>query len=240
MNLVVDQGNTQFKIGIFDNSQIIHSYRFNYSDIKNFQRTVSNYPVEFIIVSSVVDTPIDFSFLNKEVIVFSHYSKLPIQNLYKTPNTLGLDRLANATGAWTMNKNKASLVIDCGTCIKYDIVSEHGVYLGGNIAPGLQMRFKSLNAFTDKLPLLTPNASLSETYGTDTESSLQCGVILGIEHEINGFISRYKKEFNGLTIFMTGGDLKYFDKTDKRGIFANQNLTLIGLNEILKHNASLQ
>lgn len=237
MNLIVDQGNTLFKIGLFENNQLINSYRFNYEDIDVLKDTLMPYDINRVLISSVVNQKLDLSFLKAKMVAFNHHTNLPIQNQYKTPETLGLDRIANAVAAWSLNNKNPSLVIDFGTCIKYDLVSEKGVYVGGNIAPGLNMRFKALHQFTDQLPLLSPHQNLTQVYGTDTETSLQCGVILAIKHEINGFINRYTKEFKGLTIFMTGGDLKYFDKTDKKGIFANQNLTLIGLNEILNHNA---
>jgi len=97
------------------------------------------------------------------------------------------------------------------------------------------MRYQAMNHFTDRLPLIE-NYDLNTEYGVDTKSSLQAGVQLGISHEINGFIERYTHQFNGLTIFMTGGDQKYFDKSIKKHIFANSNLTLIGLNEILRYN----
>jgi type III pantothenate kinase len=119
--------------------------------------------------------------------------------------------------------------------VKYDLVSASGEYLGGAISPGLEMRFKALHEFTDKLPLLE-STTVAEDFGTDTESSIASGVKLGIIHEINGFIERYSLQFTDLTIFMTGGDLKYFDKAFKNRIFALPDLTLIGLNEILQHN----
>ena len=238
MNLVIDQGNTQFKVGLFNNSELIDTFRFNYNNLDDFRSAVEHLSINKVIVSSVVKSVLDLSFIkSSKILYFSHSTKIPILNAYDTPTTLGLDRLANAIGAWRLNPKSNSLVIDLGTCIKYDIVSTKGEYLGGNISPGMQMRFKALNHFTDQLPLIAPKKDLNQLYGTDTESSLQCGVMHGISHEIKGFIQRYQKEFNQLTIFMTGGDSKYFDKRDKKSIFANQNLTLIGLNEILNHNA---
>ena len=241
MNLIIDQGNTRFKIGLFKEKKLINHTSFKYDQIQEFKQLCSQYDIQHIIISSVVNEIIDHSFIAaKTILHLDHLTPLPIKNKYHTPETLGRDRIANAVGAWAQNPHQNSLVIDSGTCIKYDLVNKNGEYIGGNIAPGLHMRFEALHHFTDQLPNLIPYSSIQQTYGSDTETSLQCGVILGMDHEINGFIDRYKKEFNQLTIFMTGGDLKYFDKTDKKSIFANQNLTLIGLNEILNHNAQQQ
>lgn len=240
MNLIIDQGNTQFKVALFKKNELIFNARFDYSQQQEFKTFCIKKKIDRVILSSVVDNIIDLSFLTtKRILLLDHTTPLPIKNNYRTPKTLGRDRLANVIGAWSINPNQFNLVIDSGTCIKYDLITENGEYIGGNIAPGLHMRFEALNHFTDQLPNIKPSVDNTIIYGTDTETSLQCGVILGMKHEINGFIERYKKEFNQLTIFMTGGDLKYFDKTDKKSIFANQNLTLIGLNEILNHNAQL-
>ncbi len=238
MNLIMDQGNTYFKVGIFDERELISKEKFAYDSINSFIAFCQNFQLNHAIVSSVVENEIPLEFLNlKKTIFLSENTPIPIKNKYATPSTLGKDRLANAVGAWSLNKNKNTLIIDAGTCIKYDLIEQTGTYLGGNISPGLKMRFKSLNEFTDKLPLLNADKSLNQSFGTDTQTSIQCGVLLGMEEEINGFIKRYKQQFNQLTIFMTGGDSFYFDKTDKNHIFAVENLTLIGLNEILNHNA---
>ena len=238
MNLIIDQGNTQFKIGLFNHKDLVLNERFDYNDEKSFKASIAQYQIQKVIISSVVDQKLDLSFLQKATIIhLSHETALPIQILYHTPETLGHDRIANAVAAWVLNPDKNSLIIDIGTCIKYDLVNAKGEYLGGNIAPGLQMRYKALHDYTDQLPKLKPNKNLINSYGIDTQTSLECGVQLGIWHEIKGFIERYKNEFSQLTIFMTGGDLNYFDKTDKKSIFADRNYTLFGLNEILNHNA---
>ncbi len=238
MNLIIDQGNTQFKVGIFDEKSLIYNGRFDYDNARAFRSIAKQYQIDKIIISSVVDKILDLKFIRDAKTIFLNVNTpMPIVIEYDSPQTLGHDRMANAVGAWFLNPNSNSLIIDIGTCIKYDLVEATGKYLGGNISPGLNMRFNALNVFTDQLPKLNPNQELSQGYGTDTQTSLQCGVQLGIWHEIKGFIKRYKKEFSQLTIFMTGGDLIYFDKRYKKSIFANQNLTLIGLNEILNHNA---
>ena len=236
MNLVIDQGNTAIKLAIFDQTNLIEKV--------SIERNLNSEILEFYhkyelnldkaIYSSVTND--EFPEINIPVLKFSTDTPLPIQNKYSTPKSLGKDRLANAVAVWFLNPHQNSLAIDMGTCIKYDIVSEKGEYLGGNISPGLEMRYKALNYFTDKLPLLSAKQD-NFNYGIDTETSIFNGVQQGIYHEINGFIQRYKEQFGGLTIFMSGGSTIFFDKEFKNDIFANPNLTLIGLNQILMYNA---
>jgi len=239
MNLIIDQGNTLFKAALFIDNELISKSKFTYLDVDLFYVWLEEKNVKElnIIVSSVVSQTIDLSnILSNKVVYLDQMTELPIVNGYFTPETLGDDRIANAVAANSLNPNQNSLIIDFGTCIKYDLVNSMGIYLGGNISLGLNMRYKALNHFTDQLPLLKPS-EFNNSHGVDTESSIKCGVQLAIMHEINGFIDSYTQEFKQLTIFMTGGDLKYFDKSVKYHIFANSNLTLIGLNEILRHNA---
>ncbi|MFD1551751.1 pantothenate kinase [Putridiphycobacter roseus] len=238
MNLILDQGNTYLKAAIFNGKDLMEKENFSYDAIEKFEEYCKLKHISNAIISSVVHKQISLEFLNlKKIIHLDENTGIPITNNYTTPKTLGRDRLANAVGAWSLKKNENILIIDAGTCIKYDLMDKTGTYLGGNISPGLKMRFEALHTLTDKLPLIKVDKTLKQEFGTDTQTSIQCGVLLGMQEEINGFINRYKQQFNQLTIFMTGGDSIYFDKTDKNHIFAVENLTLIGLNEILNHNA---
>ena len=239
MNLIIDQGNTLFKVALFNDNKLVKCNKFKYSEEIEFINWVKeNYDFKInVIIGSVVNTKLDLSQLHiKNIIYLNNKTKTPIKNKYKTPKTLGLDRLSNAVAAWSIKPNSNSLIIDMGTCIKYDLVNNKGEYIGGNISLGLNMRYKALEYYTDQLPLIKKQP-LNVNYGTDTESSILCGVQLAIINEINGFISLYKSKFSDLTIFMTGGDTKHFEKYFKNAIFANSKLTLIGLNEILKYNA---
>ena len=132
-------------------------------------------------------------------------------------------------------KTAFGVSIDIGTCIKFDLISKNDGYLGGSIAPGINLRYRSLNDYTGKLPLLF-NKSATQLVGNDTNSSIQSGVLNGMNAEINGLIKMYTEQYSDLTFFMTGGDARYFDLDSKNDIFADENLTLIGLFEIYKHN----
>ncbi|MBK9190252.1 MAG: type III pantothenate kinase [Crocinitomicaceae bacterium] len=238
MNLIIDQGNTATKIGFFETDELVRKETFKKADtvkIVNWLKE-NNFSGASVIISSVVEDLLDVSELYPDnYLELTSAVAVPLTLKYKTPETLGKDRLANAVGAWKLNPGKNSLVIDLGTCVKYDLINADGNYLGGAISPGLSMRYQALNKFTDRLPLLEPVKESSDI-GTDTNSSIHTGIRTGLIHEIKGFIDRYSLDFTDLTIFMTGGDLQYFDKAFKNPIFANPDLTLIGLNEILQHN----
>ncbi|NJK84871.1 MAG: type III pantothenate kinase [Bacteroidales bacterium] len=148
---------------------------------------------------------------------------------------MGKDRLAAAVGAYTIYPYFNVLVIDAGSAITFDMVSESGEYLGGNISPGLEMRFRALHEFTSKLPWVSKNENFPDA-GFDTESSIVCGVQWGIINEIEGYILNYLAKFQNIKIILTGGDANFFDKKVKSPIFVVPNLVLIGLNQILKYN----
>lgn len=236
MNLIVDQGNTATKLALFnENDEVILKKSFAKKDIHLIEAWVSEHckVATACLISSVTIDKLAFTGI--KMVEFDKDTKLPLHIAYRTPETLGKDRIANAVAIWRKNPKKASMAIDLGTCIKYDIVNGEGVYLGGNISPGLKMRYRALNEFTDQLPLIEPT-NFDYGIGDSTESSIKNGVQHAIYHEINGFIRRYEEQFGELTIFMSGGDLKYFDNRYKNTIFADSDLTIFGLNEILKYN----
>ena len=237
MNLVIDEGNTAFKLAIFDNDKLVRTQIFQPFERQEMHSLISDKitAIKHVIVSSVVNKGLDLSRYKFNELRLDHHTPIPIKNEYRTPETLGKDRLANAVGAWSKNPNANSMVIDMGTCIKYDLVTKAGIYKGGNISPGLKMRYRALHEFTDKLPLIEISDG-NWGIGVDTKTSIINGVEQAIFHEINGFIRHYLEQFPDLTIFMTGGDAKYFDKPFIVDIFADPNLTLCGLNKILKHN----
>jgi len=169
-------------------------------------------------------------------IELDHLTELPIENLYETPETLGKDRLAAAVGANELFPDQNLLVIDAGTAITYDLVSEKNQFLGGNISPGLQMRFNALNHFTGKLPLVSYSDEF-QPIGKNTTEAIRAGVQNGILFEIDRTIDLFNRNYQNLQIVMTGGDSIFFDKKLNYSIFVHFNITLIGLNRILEHNA---
>lgn len=161
--------------------------------------------------------------------------KVPYTSDYKTPETLGYDRIALVSAAASQFENKNVLIIDVGTCITYDFINSDAIYKGGSISPGINMRYKALNHFTEKLPLLDANIPQSLT-GNSTQTSIHSGVINGVTFEIDGIIDAYKQEYQDLTVILTGGNAHFLRDRLKNSIFANPNFLLEGLNFLLEQN----
>ncbi len=227
--IVIDAGNTRIKVAIFRNKELLEHKAFSNSQFDKLQNYILKYkPYEGIISSVLTDKKTTWlKNLLPKAILFNHKMPLPIKNDYETPSKLGLDRLANAVAIHALSPTNV-LSIDIGTCIKYDFVDRSGTYQGGSISPGIELRFKAMNQFTDKLPLIT-NYSSSPFIGKNSEDALRSGVMHAIKHEIHGFIEEYRSLYPELTIFLTGGDQQYFDFDENNGIFVDENLTLKGL-----------
>jgi len=246
MNLAVDLGNTQGKLSVFDGAKLVASFSFSKLRVHDLEKIFRKYPVQSSILASVIkDDAAIKSFLKKR----THFLKLnaslplPIKIKYKTPRTLGSDRIACAIGGAKLFPKQNVLIIDGGTCIKYDFVNAKGEYLGGSISPGLAMRFKALNYFTQRLPLVnvprqTLNSKLQTTnfIGASTEESIRTGVEQGIIGELNGFAEIYSRRLRSLKIVFTGGDAARFAAVVNFRTFAAPDLVATGLNEILRYN----
>ncbi|ADY53751.1 putative transcriptional acitvator, Baf family [Pseudopedobacter saltans DSM 12145] len=245
-NLIVDIGNTFTKILVFSGNQIVFSDRKETFSISELESTVEKFRINQVIISSV-RSDADFGGLrhisNAVVIQFNNNTPVPISNLYETPETLGVDRLAGVIGAKEIFPDKAVLAIDFGSCITFDFIDEKGVYYGGSISPGLKMRFKAMHHFTGKLPEVDDAKStkdFSATFGKNTKESLQAGVVNGILFEIEGYIKKYNEISGDLKVILCGGDSSFFDSRLKNSIFAHQilvepNLVPIGLNTVVKY-----
>ena len=242
MNLLIDIGNTNVKLAVLKNSDLVQKETIPTKELNVLlDSLINNYSeIKHGILSSVIHTPVEIlKKLNTscDLIVFDASTEIPIKNNYKNPDTLGKDRLAAAIGAWSNFKNSNTLIIDAGTCLRVDFINSSNEYCGGMISPGLNMRFKALNAFTDKLPLITDFHKEVEITGNTTTNSLLSGVINGMNFEINGFINHYLKKHPDLKVVTTGGDINFFELEPKNCIFARPDLILEGLNEILLFNA---
>ena len=240
MNLAVDIGNTRVKVAVFKEDKLVDfgvfEKRIIISEIKKIAK---KYIISVGIISNVASVSEKKMIQLKKIInfhVISHESQIPFINLYKTPKTLGIDRIALVAAAVKQYPNKNVLIIDAGTCITFDFVNTKKEYLGGAISPGIKLRYKSLNAFTANLPLIS-NLELENLTGKNTYESIVSGVLNGVVAEIDGLIFRYKQKYLDLTVVLTGGDTNFLSKQLKSSIFATQNFVLQGLNEILKLNA---
>lgn len=170
------------------------------------------------------------------VLELTFSTPLPVKILYDTPETLGMDRIAAICGAHKLFPEKDVLVIDAGTAITYEYLSHNGEYLGGNISPGIQMRFRALHEFTDRLPLIS-NATEFHPAGKSTRDAITSGVLRGILAEAQEYVDTFHADFPSGIVIFTGGDAFFFGKNLKNPIFVNPNLIHVGLEAILEFNA---
>ena len=236
MNLAIDIGNTQIKFGLFEKDELKEVF----SQQQGIDFIMSGNKIKHAIISKTgANDEVEFRLKEKKIkpLVLSAELKLPIEILYKTPNTLGADRIAGAVAAKGHFADKNVLKIDFGTCITFDFVNNKQQYLGGAISPGMIMRFKALHNYTAKLPLVDPMQHLQyELTGTDTTTSILSGVVNGIQKEVEGIIKEYELRFGNLQVVATGGDAGFFVTLLKSEIFARPYLVLEGLNRILNFN----
>lgn len=240
-SLSIDIGNSAVKVGVFANKEIVHHQRFNKIGILDLAQLIEKFSPTKSIISSVNQEigPLEV-FLKKHTayIRFSALLTNGVQNRYKTPVTLGLDRWAAILGANGLYPADATLVVDAGTCITYDVLSSSREYFGGSISPGIRMRFKAVHEFTGRLPLVDWNEHDEVPEGTDTLSAIKNGVLQGIINEIEGFIAINNKKESALKVIITGGDANFLYKQLQNSIFAPQiikdpYLVLKGLNEAI-------
>ncbi len=228
LRAVIDKGNTRIKIAIFENSLLKDIFFLTSSN------EIQSYLEKYSISSVISTIPIEIE-PTTNYHLLSNNSVLPFENLYKSPATLGLDRIASMAQASKHFHNQNTLVIDAGTCITYDILEASNKYLGGNIAPGLTMRWQAMNKFTSSLPL-GQLSDFSPLLGNNTLSAISNGAIQGVIYEISGYIDVLNKKYENLNIVLTGGDAKYLAKQLNYRIFANDEWVLQGLFQLLLLN----
>ncbi len=236
---MIDIGNTVAKIAVFNQGEVVEIIRGSNHSLDCLRMLCSKYPISNGIIASVITLSEtirkQLDALNFPVMELTYKTPVPIRNLYKTPETLGMDRLAAVVGANYVSPGKDLLVIDAGTALTYEFIDAEGRYWGGNISPGIYTRFKALNACCDKLPLVEKKGDMPE-FGYSTETAIRAGVVKGMEYEIAGYIRNMQKKYPDLLVFLTGGDKFSFDTNLKSIIFADRFLVLKGLNRILDYN----
>lgn len=219
---------------------MLHFGLLKNEELENNNELIQSFGVSSAIISSVntkAEDKLKLDQLPFPVLNLTHKTTLPINLAYQSPETLGKDRMAAVVGAYHQFSNQHLLVIDAGSCVTYDFLTERKEYLGGAISPGVQMRLRSMNDFTSKLPLISwEGGERPQNIGRTTITSMLSGVVNGLIAEMNGFILNYEKQYPELKIVITGGDANFFEKELKNGIFADPNLVLKGLNEILIYN----
>lgn len=242
MNLVIDVGNTNVKLAVFQDFVIIGK---RIGKLESLEKDVAVLVKEFKDIKKAIISSVgrlkekDIQIISKQIEVYTlnKNSKLPFKSKYKTPETLGVDRIALVSASTKFYPNQNVLIIDAGTCITYDFITSEKVYLGGAISPGIRLRYQSLNNLTENLPLLEKKAP-KNLIGNSSKESIHSGVINGILMEIDGAIQEYNKKNKDLTVILTGGDANFLSKRLKSSIFANSNFLLEGLNFILELNSN--
>jgi type III pantothenate kinase len=242
MNLIIDIGNTATKLAVFQSDKMVKIQTVVTEQMfAVVELLLEAFPkIEQGLLSSVII--IDNSEVERlqkllPIKILEASFKMPFKNCYDTPLTLGVDRLALMAAAANQYPKTNVLVIDVGSCMTYDFMDADQNYLGGAISPGIEMRYKSLEAFTSNLPLLQKTPP-NQRIGSSTEASIHSGVVHGVIHEIEGVIKGYQDKYLDLTVILTGGDTEFLCKQFKISIFANSNFLLEGLNFLLEYNSN--
>lgn len=238
-NAAIDIGNTGTKYGIFEEDVLVAQGYFGGQD--NLPAALLNHTFDNAIVASVGAEAQSISIKERlsvtgKLVELTPQAALPVINLYKTPQTLGADRIAGAVGANYFFPGRNCLVFDAGTCITHDFVDAQRQYHGGGIAPGLHMKFRALHTFTQRLPLVEQINENFPLTGQTTQESIQSGVLAGSVAELNGLIQAYTEKAPDLLVILCGGDAGFFESNLKGRIFVIPELVLIGLHRILTHN----
>ncbi len=236
--LVVDVGNSRMKLGLFRNGRLHRHAVAPHGDLDAVHRFLAGAGVKRIALGSVSRQ--DARLVGElerlaPVVVLKGGGPSPLGSTYTTPETLGVDRLANAVGASLAFPGRPVLAIDLGSCATYDIVDELAVHRGGIIAPGLHMRARAMHAFSALLPEVDPPDN-PVVPGHDTLTCLAAGTFHGMFHEIRGHIVFFRQQYRDLAVVVTGGDAPRFVRALKSGIFAHPSLTLIGLHALLHYD----
>lgn len=241
-NLVIDIGNTNTKLAVFKGKLLVFFQSILELNMAALASLIQEQEVEFSTLSSVrpEDTAlISFLKTHTQYLPFSTRLNTGIQNHYQTLATLGQDRWAKVIAVHQAFPGQNCLVIDGGTCITYDVLDGQERYYGGSISPGIGMRFRALQHFTGKLPLVDWNREIQEIPdGTSTDRAITNGVLQGVVNEVEGFIALNNNKYQNLKVVITGGDAAFLLDQLKNSIYAPQinhdpYLVLKGLNEVI-------
>lgn len=245
--LCLDFGNTRLKCGVFSKEQLSEIITLPDDSLETIIRLLNKYKPENTILSSVINHRAEIEKILAERSNFLKLDasvKLPFTTPVSKPKTIGADRLALTAFAVHFHKGKNNLIIALGTCITYNFINKYNSFIGGSISPGMEMRFKALNYYTAKLPLIHGNKSISDwnfpLMGYDTETNILSGVLLGMAAEIDGIINAYKEKFENINVLLTGGDTVNFIDHIKNEIIAEPDLILKGLYAISQYNTDVK
>ncbi len=237
MNLLIDIGNSCAKLTVIDRGEVLAHRR----TADGWRETLSEMVAEFspeacaycCVGAEAAEWRAELDGLSLPVLCVTGATPSPLHNGYLTPETLGADRLAAVVGAAELMPQTDLLVVDAGTCVTYDFVDAAGNYRGGNISPGLEMRFAALHEHTARLPRVAAEGPLPET-GCDTETAIRAGVVRGMAFELEGYIRRFAATHPALRVFVTGGNVPDVAEDLRPRLCADAHLVARGLDRMLR------
>jgi len=236
--LCFDFGNTRRKAAIFKKAKLAEVIVLEDDSNETIQSLIDTWHPDKSILSSVIEHNPGMEELLAAKTKFhklSHLTKLSFTTPVGKPETIGADRLALTAGTVHFYPRKNNLVIALGSCITYNFINKYHELIGGGISPGMEMRLKSLQHFTAKLPLIKADSNVP-LIGYDTTTNILSGVVLGMAKEIDGFVEAYAEKYGNFNVLLTGGDLVYLASHLKNKIFADSDLIFKGLYAISEVN----
>lgn len=241
--LTIDQGNSSAKVTVWDDEREVETRRIYSLSIEELIPMLEAIEIDSCAYCSVGHTDAKFleslrRLLDGRMLVLTPLTPVPIHIIYGTRSTLGNDRVAAAVGAYGLFEGEGSLVVDAGTAVTIDVVEGGGTFLGGNIAPGMRLRFSSLHEATSQLPLVDAEGEVSR-FGHDTTTAIRCGVVGGMVSEIADAYAYASERYRCCHIVLTGNDAPLLlPLLEKRGlpVVAVPNLVGLGLLKIFRYN----
>lgn len=236
--LCFDFGNTRLKCAVFNNDELTEVAVLPNDNPMSIQAVLNKFNPQKSILSSVINHNKEIETLLAQKTAFhllSHKTRANFTSPVGKPETIGADRLALAAAAVHFYPNQNTLVVAVGSCITCNFINQYNEFIGGSISPGMEMRFKALQQFTAKLPLVEKNWNYP-IIGYDTKTNIQSGVLQGLVYEIDGFINEYEAKYGNFNAVLTGGDTIHFAQRLKSRIFADQNFLFKGLYALSETN----
>jgi type III pantothenate kinase len=233
---VIDSGNSAAKAGLWNEASGYWEYTLQAADALSEMDSNSGFPLVYCGVSKEI--PKIVTQWQGPILSLGADTLLPFSSEYDQ-SQWGADRMAAVAGAFSRNKEVGALIIDAGSCLTFDYLDSNRGHIGGSISPGLPLRVLAMHEFTGRLPLVNL-ANLDPSRLTkppkNTEEAIILGAYEGWKLEISEGIRQFKKQNPEGIVYLTGGDLRYFEANPKNRIFAAPLLVFEGMVHLWKWN----